>query len=84
MEQQEAVMTTTVIKSSWQPRPLNKFLACGDGEDVCDKAARRALQLRSHKRSELISKSRSKMRANAEMTPAMNDATHGKLPVSGA
>jgi hypothetical protein len=84
MEQEEVVVATPAIRPSWQPRPLNKFLACGDGEDVCDKAARRALQLRTHKRSELISKSRSKMRTNAETTPTMNDATHGKLPVSGA
>ncbi len=77
-------MTTPAIRPSWQPRPLNKFLACGDGEDVCDKAARRALQLRSHKRSELISKSRSKMRMNADTMPTMDGATHGILPVSGA
>jgi hypothetical protein len=41
---------------------MERFMAHDRVEDVCDRASKRALQLRNSKRSELLSKSRSKVR----------------------
>ena len=73
MDQPEPATTTPQIRSDWQPKPVERFLAHDRAEDVFERASKRALQLRNSKRSEILSKSRSKVREIFAATKTISD-----------
>ena len=64
--QEQQQPTGPIIPAMTMLKERKHFLGCETGEDAFSKASRRALQLRSARKSELLSKSRSKIRAAFE------------------
>ena len=55
----------TVNRTWWGPKQSERFMMCADAEDTFSKANQRALGLRSQKKSELLSRARSKLRTTS-------------------
>jgi hypothetical protein len=61
---------------------MERFMAHDRVEDVFDRASKRALQLRSSKRSEILSKSRSKAREIFASTKMTSGEPHREPPTT--
>ena len=58
---------TKVNRSWYAPKKMDQFMQPAGGETVYDKSERRALELRSKRKQQLLQQSRSRVRANAEV-----------------
>ena len=59
--------TAPKVNRTWYaPKKSDQFMQPSGSESVYDKSERRALELRSKRKAQLLEQSRSKMRANAE------------------